>query len=71
MNIPQANRLLDKVKDGQPVPADLIDYALFLTGDLDDGRFDCVGESQRHLYGVRHEVESGHQMRRLVAAHLA
>ena len=71
MNIPQANKLLDRVKDGQPVPTHLIEYALFLTGDLDDEQFDSVGSGQRHLYGVRHEIESGHQVRRLVAAHLA
>ena len=71
MNIPQANKLLDRVKDGQPVPTHLISYALFLTGDLDNERFDSVGASQRRLYDLRHEIESGHQMRRLVAAHLA
>lgn len=70
MNVPQANRLLDKAKDGQPMPAHLIDYALFLTGDL-DGHFGLLGESQGYLHGVFDETQSGHQMRRLVAQYLA
>jgi len=70
MNVPQANKLLNKVKDGQPMPAHLIDYALFLTGDL-DGQVGLLGSSQRHLYDLCDETQSGHQMRRLVAQYLA
>ena len=36
MNYFQAMRLLDKVKDGIPIPLRLITEALILTGDLDE-----------------------------------
>jgi hypothetical protein len=52
------------------MPAHLVDYALFLTGDL-DGHAGLLGESQGHLYGLCDETQSGHQMRRLVAQYLA
>ena len=70
MNVPQANKLLDKVKDGHSMPAHLVDYALFLTGDI-DGQVGLLGGSERYLRPVCDEIESGHQMRRLVAQHLA
>ena len=36
MNYYQAMRLLDRVKEGVPMPLRLITEALILTGDLDD-----------------------------------
>jgi hypothetical protein len=36
MNYFQAVRLLDRVKDGVPIPLRLINEALILTGDLDE-----------------------------------
>lgn len=36
MNIEQAHRWLDKVKEGHRLPQPMIDQALSLTGDLDD-----------------------------------
>ena len=36
MNYYQAMRLLDRVKEGVPMPLRLINEALILTGDLDE-----------------------------------
>ena len=36
MNYFEAMRLLDRVKEGVPIPLRLITEALILTGDLDD-----------------------------------
>ena len=36
MNYYQAMRLLDRVKEGVPMPLRLINQALILTGDLDE-----------------------------------
>lgn len=36
MNYYQAMRLLDRVKEGVPIPLRLITEALILTGDLND-----------------------------------
>ena len=43
MNYFDAHKLLDRVKDGQPISRAAIDYALFLTGDAPIGgqRMDC------------------------------
>ena len=33
MNYLEANRLLDLVRAGQPVPSEIVDEALYMTGD--------------------------------------
>lgn len=35
MTYEQAQRLLDRVREGKTYPSRLVDYALFLTGDFD------------------------------------
>lgn len=35
MNHEQAHQILDQVKEGRTYPSCLVDFALFLTGDLD------------------------------------
>ena len=37
MNYYEAHKLLNEVKDGIDHPTELISYALYLTGDLEDG----------------------------------
>ena len=50
MNYFDAHKLLDRVKDGQPISRTAIDYALFLTGDAPErGQrmdFEIPAESQ-------------------------
>lgn len=38
MNLQQANKLLDRVKDGQVISPRAVDIALVMTGDLDEDR---------------------------------
>lgn len=65
----EANRILDRLKDGTPYPAKIVDFALFLTGDktLDEegggsGMAQTLqgkGETGGHPYGSS-VVDSNH-----------
>lgn len=47
MNILEANKILDRVREGLPYPDRIINKALFMTGDMDDEQYTAVESGMR------------------------
>lgn len=56
MNIPEANKILDRVRDGVAYPEHVINKALFMTGDMSDEHYTAV-ESGMRSKGVDFQIQ--------------
>jgi hypothetical protein len=60
VNILEANKILNRVRDGVPYPERVINKALFMTGDMDDEQFTAV-ESGMRGKGMDYPVQEAGQ----------